>query len=43
MAIQKIKKRRWTEPQAHSSWQIFKIMSEFVHGFERLAEIGPCI
>ncbi len=38
-----IKKRRWTEPQSHSSWQLFKIMSEFVHGFEKLAEIGPCI
>lgn len=37
------RKRRWTEPQAHSSWQLFKIMSEFVHGFERLSEIGPCI
>jgi uncharacterized protein (TIGR00730 family) len=28
---------------AHSSWQIFKIMAEFVDGFEALAKIGPCI
>ena len=28
---------------AHSSWQIFKIMAEFVDGFETLAKIGPCI
>jgi uncharacterized protein (TIGR00730 family) len=28
---------------AHSSWQIFKIMAEFVDGFDTLARIGPCI
>src|ERR1700709_1031344 len=37
------KQRRWSESQAHSSWQIFKIMAEFVDGFEKLAKIGPCI
>jgi len=41
--IQKIMIRDWTETQAHSSWQIFKIMAEFVEGFEKLAKIGPCI
>ena len=35
--------RDWTETRAHSSWQIFKIMAEFVEGFEALAQIGPCI
>ena len=25
------------------SWQIFKIMAEFVDGFETLNKIGPCI
>ena len=35
--------RDWTETKAHSSWQIFKIMAEFVQGFEMLAKIGPCI
>src|SRR5690606_15016750 len=25
------------------SWQIFKIMAEFVDGFEKLAKIGPCV
>ncbi len=39
----KIKMRDWTETKAHSSWQIFKIMAEFVQGFESLAKIGPCI
>ena len=25
------------------SWQIFKIMSEFVQGFESMSKIGPCV
>jgi uncharacterized protein (TIGR00730 family) len=41
--LTKIKLRDWTETKAHSSWQIFKIMAEFVQGFETLAKIGPCI
>ncbi|HSC53461.1 MAG TPA: TIGR00730 family Rossman fold protein [Phnomibacter sp.] len=38
-----LKQRRWAESKAHSSWQIFKIMAEFVEGFEALSRIGPCI
>jgi uncharacterized protein (TIGR00730 family) len=38
-----LKMRDWTETRAHSSWQIFKIMAEFVQGFEALAKVGPCI
>ncbi len=41
--INALKQRSWKESQAHSSWQIFKIMAEFVDGFEALAKIGPCI
>ncbi len=41
--IRMSKQRRWVESQAHSSWQIFKIMAEFVDGFEALAKLGPCI
>ena len=41
--INKINNRDWTETRAHSSWQIFKIMAEFVQGFETLAKVGPCI
>jgi uncharacterized protein (TIGR00730 family) len=41
--IRKSHQRNWTESKAHSSWQIFKIMAEFVDGFEALAKIGPCI
>jgi uncharacterized protein (TIGR00730 family) len=41
--IKMSKQRSWTESKAHSSWQIFKIMAEFVDGFEALAKLGPCI
>ena len=39
-----VKKRQFEEIQLkqHDSWGIFKIMSEFVTGYERLSEIGPC-
>lgn len=33
----------WNEIKATDSWQIFKIMSEFVEGFEKMAQIGPCV
>jgi uncharacterized protein (TIGR00730 family) len=41
--IRMSKQRRWSESKGHSSWQIFKIMAEFVDGFEALAKLGPCI
>lgn len=33
----------WNEIKAGNSWQIFKIMAEFVQGFESMAKIGPCV
>ncbi len=33
----------WSDIKASDSWQIFKIMSEFVEGFEKMARIGPCV
>jgi hypothetical protein len=33
----------WSEIKASDSWQIFKIMSEFVEGFEKMSKIGPCV
>ncbi|MBN2480745.1 MAG: TIGR00730 family Rossman fold protein [Bacteroidales bacterium] len=41
--IDAFKKRDWQEIQTSDSWRIFKIMSEFVEGFEKLARIGPCV
>src|SRR5690606_41687097 len=33
----------WSEIKIADSWAIFKIMAEFVDGFEKLAKIGPCV
>jgi hypothetical protein len=33
----------WNEIKIADSWQIFKVMAEFVDGFEKLARIGPCV
>ncbi len=37
------KKKNWSELKADSSWRMFKIMSEFVDGFEKMERFGPCI
>ncbi|MBU0488193.1 MAG: TIGR00730 family Rossman fold protein [Bacteroidetes bacterium] len=37
------KAKDWNEIKAEDSWRIFKIMSEFVEGFEKLSRIGPCV
>ncbi len=33
----------WNEIKANDSWAIFKIMGEFVHGYEKMSKIGPCV
>src|ERR1051325_3714507 len=33
----------WSDVKATDAWQIFRIMSEFVEGFEKMAKIGPCV
>lgn len=35
--------KNWTEIKSADSWVIFKVMSEFVEGFEKLSKIGPCV
>ncbi|MGF1637968.1 MAG: TIGR00730 family Rossman fold protein [Cyclobacteriaceae bacterium] len=37
------KQKNWNEIKTADSWAIFKIMSEFVDGFEKLSKIGPCV
>ena len=37
------KKKDGNEIKTNDSWAVFKIMSEFVEGYERLARIGPCV
>ena len=33
----------WNDIKSNDSWEIFKIMGEFVSGFEKMARIGPCV
>ena len=37
------KSRSWNEIKSNDSWAIFKIMGEFVTGYEKLSRIGPCV
>jgi uncharacterized protein (TIGR00730 family) len=40
---EKFKQKTWNEVRTNDSWAIFKIMSEFVNGYESMARIGPCV
>jgi len=40
---QAFKEKDWNEIKSNDSWSIFKIMGEFVSGFEKLSTIGPCV
>lgn len=33
----------WNEIKTNDSWAIFKIVGEFVNGFEKMSKIGPCV
>lgn len=35
--------KTWDETITKDSWMVFKIMAEFVDGYEKLAKIGPCV
>jgi len=37
------KHKNWNEVKTNDSWGIFKIMGEFVAGYERMGRIGPCV
>ncbi|MFC5683754.1 LOG family protein [Flavobacterium sp. MAHUQ-51] len=39
----RLKQKTWNEIRTNDSWAIFKIMSEFVNGFENMGRIGPCV
>tara|TARA_B100002052_G_scaffold268990_1_gene268049 strand:+ start:507 stop:1196 length:690 start_codon:yes stop_codon:yes gene_type:complete len=43
MKDEKNKKWVFTKTKKDDSWSIFKIMGEFVEGYEKLSAIGPCI
>ena len=35
--------KSWNEIKTNDSWAIFKIMGEFVNGYEKMSQIGPCV
>ena len=37
------KAKNWNQIKTEDTWQLFKIVSEFVEGFEKMAKIGPCV
>lgn len=40
---QAFRDKNWNEIKSDDSWTIFKVMSEFVQAFEKMAKIGPCV
>lgn len=38
-----LSQKSWNEIKTNDSWAIFKIMSEFVNGYEKMGRIGPCV
>jgi len=38
-----LREKTWDETITKDSWMVFKVMAEFVDGYERLAKIGPCV
>ena len=41
--MKKVKNKSWNTTKTNDSWSLFKIMGEFVHGYEKMDSIGPCI
>ncbi|MFM1808764.1 MAG: hypothetical protein RLZZ242_1489 [Bacteroidota bacterium] len=35
--------KTWNAIKSNDSWALFKIMGEFVEGYDRMAQIGPCV
>ena len=38
-----LKQKNWNEIRSNDSWAIFKVMAEFVNGYETMARIGPSV
>ncbi len=41
--LRKFEKKTWSEVKSKNSWQVFRIMAEFVEGFDLLNELGPSV
>lgn len=40
---EKLVPKNWNEVKSNDSWALFKIMAEFVKGYETMAKTGPCV
>lgn len=40
---EKFSPKNWNEVKSNDSWALFKIMAEFVKGYESMSKIGPCV
>jgi len=38
-----LNKQHWESVKTSDSWMVFKIMSEFVNGYDKLSKTGPCV
>lgn len=36
-------RKQWEQKRADDSWRMFRIMAEFIEGFDKLSSMGPCI
>ncbi|MEQ9188694.1 MAG: TIGR00730 family Rossman fold protein [Cryomorphaceae bacterium] len=41
--VKSFEPKGWNEIKTNDSWMVFKIMAEFVEGFQTLYKIGPCV
>lgn len=37
------RQKTWDETITKDSWMVFKVMAEFVDGYEKMSKIGPCV
>ena len=35
--------KTWQEIKTLDTWEVFKILAEFIEGFEKMSQIGPCV
>ncbi|WP_175620193.1 LOG family protein [Chryseobacterium schmidteae] len=38
-----LREKTWDEIVTKDSWMVFKVMAEFVDGYEKMSRIGPCV
>ena len=43
MLKESFQQKTWSETISYNTWEILKVMSEMVEGFEKLSKIGPCV